>query len=206
MVQTIEAFVNRLQADGVEAGQAEAEKIRVQAEQQAQARLAEAAEQAKRIIAQAEADRETIRGRAETELKLAARDTVVRLQEALSRALQAVLLDAVREKLDDADFLGGLIRDVVQHYVEADAAGSGSIAVNVSEPMRQRLLSGTVAAFHQGDSAAEQIDLRGTLAEAGFAYEMAGGTVEVTVDSVVEVLSEMVGAELRKRVAAATGP
>ncbi len=206
MVQTIEAFVNRLQADGVEAGQAEAEKIRVQAEQQAQVRLAEAAEQAKRIIAQAEADRETIRGRAETELKLAARDTVIRLQEALSRALQAVLLDAVREKLDDADFLGGLICDVVQHYAKADAAGSGSIAVNVSEPMRQRLLSGTVAAFRQGDSAAQAIDLRGTLAEAGFAYEMAGGTVEVTVDSVVEVLSEMVGAELRKRVAAATGP
>ena len=204
-MQTIEAFVNRLQADGVEAGQAQAEKIRAQAEQQAQTRLAEAAEQAKRIVAQAQAESETIRARAETELNLAARDTVVRLQEALSRALQAVLLDAVREKLEDADFLGGLIRDVVQRYVEADAAGSGPRLVQVSAEMRQRLLSGTVAAFRQGDSAAKSIDLRGTLAEAGFAYEIAGGTVEVTVDSVVEVLSEMVGAELRKRIAAAAG-
>jgi len=205
MVQTIEAFVNRLQADGVEAGQAEAEKIRAQAEQQAQTRLAEAAEEAKRIVAQAQADSETIRGRAETELKLAARDTVVRLQEALSRVLQAVLVDAVRGKLEDADFLGSLIRDVVKRYVEADAAGSGSIAVRVSEEMRQRLLSGTVAALRPDAPEAKQIDLRGTLAEAGFAYEIAGGTVEVTVDSVVEVLSEMVGAELRKRVAAAAG-
>lgn len=206
MVQTIEAFVNRLQTDGVEAGQAEAEKIRVRAEQQAQQRLAEAAEQAKRLIAQAQAESETIRVRAETELKLAARDTVVRLQEALSRALQAVLVDSVREKLDDADFLGSLIRDVVQRYVDADAAGSGSISVNVSEQMRQRLLSGTVAAFRPDAPAVTSIDLRGTLAEAGFAYEIAGGTVEVTVDSVVEVLSEMVGAELRKRVAAAASP
>jgi V/A-type H+/Na+-transporting ATPase subunit E len=203
MVQTIEAFVNRLQADGVEAGQAEAEKIRVQAEQQAQTRLAEATEEAKRIVAQAQADGETIRGRAETELTLAARDTVVRLQEALSRVLQGVLVDAVRGKLEDADFLGGLIRDVVKRYVEADAAGSSSIAVRVSEEMRQRLLSGTVAALRPEAPEAKQIDLRGTLAEAGFAYEIAGGTVEVTVDSVVEVLSEMVGAELRKRVAAA---
>jgi hypothetical protein len=69
--------------------------------------------------------------------------------------------------------------------------------------MRQRLLSGTVAAFRPDAPAVKPIDLRGTLAEAGFAYEIAGGTVEVTVDSVVEVLSEMVGAELRKRVAAA---
>lgn len=206
MVQTIEAFVNRLQTDGVEAGQAEAEKIRVRAEQQAQQRLAEAAEQAKRLIAQAQAESETIRLRAETELKLAARDTMVRLQEALSRALQAVLVDSVREKLDDADFLGSLIRDVVQRYVDADAAGSGSISVNVSEQMRQRLLSGTVAAFRPDAPAVKSIDLRGTLAEAGFAYEIAGGTVEVTVDSVVEVLSEMVGAELRKRVAAAASP
>ena len=205
MVQTIEAFVNRLQADGVEAGQAEAEKIRAQAEQQAQTRLAEAAEEARRIVAQAQADGETIRERAETELKLAARDTVVRLQEALSRVLQAVLVDAVRGKLEDEDFLGGLIRDVVQRYVEADAAGSGSIAVHVSEEMRQRLLSGTVAALRPDAPEAKPIDLRGTLAEAGFAYEIAGGTVEVTVDSVVEVLSEMVGTELRKRVAAAAG-
>lgn len=194
MTQTIEAFINRLQNDGVEAGREAAEKICAQAEQQAQERIAEAAEQAKRIIDQAQAEGAQIRARTETELKLAARDTVVRLQEALNRALQAVLRDAVREKLDDADFLSGLIREVVQRYAEADAAGSGPMTINVSEGMRQRLLSGTVAAFRQAD-------LRGTLAEAGFEYVTADGTVEVTAASVVEVFSEMLGSELRKRVA-----
>jgi len=47
--------------------------------------------------------------------------------------------------------------------------------------------------------------LRGTLAEAGFAYDIAGGTVEVTADSVVEVLSGMVGSELRKQIVDAAG-
>jgi vacuolar-type H+-ATPase subunit E/Vma4 len=205
MVQTIEEFVNKLQTDGVEAGQKDAERIRAEAEKQAQQKKADAEQQAKRIIDQAEAESQAIRGRADTELKLAARDTVVRLQEALNRALQAVLFDAVREKLDDADFLAGLIRDVVQRYVEADATGSGPIAVNVSDAMRQRLLSGTVAALRQDDSAGKQIDLRGTLAEAGFAYDIAGGTVEVTADSVVEVLSGMVGSELRKQIVDAAG-
>ena len=61
-------------------------------------------------------------------------------------------------------------------------------------------MNGSLAALTQGDATAKQIDLRGTLAESGFTYEIAGGTVEVTADSVVEVLSEMVGSELRKRV------
>lgn len=200
MVQTIEEFVNKLQADGVEAGQKDAEKIRAEAEKQAQQRKAAAEEQAQRMIDQAQAESQAIRVRVETDLKLAARDTIVRLQEALNQALQAVLLNAASEKLDDADFLAGLIRGVVERYVEADATGSGPIAINVSDDMRQRLLNGSLAALTQGDATAKQIDLRGTLAESGFTYEIAGGTVEVTADSVVEVLSEMVGSELRKRV------
>ena len=168
-----------------------------------EARLAEAAEEAKRIVAQARADSETIRGRAETELKLAARDTVVRLQEALSRVLQAVLVDAVRGKLEDADFLGGLIRDVVQRYVEADAAGSGSIAVHVSEEMRQRLLSGTVAAFANDRGQANRPPRNP--GRSGLCLRNRGRDGGSHRRFRVEVLSEMVGASWRKRVAAAAG-
>jgi vacuolar-type H+-ATPase subunit E/Vma4 len=203
MTHTIEAFINQLQTDGVEAGREAAEKIRLEAEQQAQGRMAEATEQARRIVEGAQAESEQLRARTETELKLAARDTVLRLQETLNRALRAVLFDSVREKLEDADFLAGLIRDVVLRYAEADAMGHGPTAIGVSEDMRQRLLSSTAAAFLQAGPAAPQIDLRGTLAEAGFEYAMGAGTVEVTAASVVEVLSGMVGSELRKRIAAA---
>ncbi|HPM80186.1 MAG TPA: hypothetical protein PLF81_05775 [Candidatus Anammoximicrobium sp.] len=202
MTHTIEAFINRLQTDGVEAGRQEAEKIRAEGEQQARERMAAAEEQARQIVERAQAESEQIGARTETELKLAARDTVLRLQEALNGALRAVLFDAVREKLDDADFLAGLIRDVVLRYAEADAAGNGPITIGVSEAMRQRLLSSTVSAFRQTGPEAPEVDLRGTLAEAGFEYAVREGTVEVTAASVVEVLSEMVDSELRKRLAA----
>ena len=203
MTHTIESFINQLQIDGVEAGRQAAEKIRLEAEQQAQNKMAEAAEQARQIVERAQAESEQIRARTETELKLAARDTVLRLQETLNRALRAVLFDSVREKLDDADFLAGLIRDVVLRYAEADAKGQATMAIGVSEDMRQRLLSATATAIRQTGPAAPQVDLRGTLAEAGFEYAMGAGTVEVTAASVVEVLSELVGSELRKRIAAA---
>ena len=50
MTHTIEAFINQLQTDGVEAGREAAEEIRLEAEQQAQGRMAEATEQARRIV------------------------------------------------------------------------------------------------------------------------------------------------------------
>lgn len=203
MTHTIEAFINQLQTDGVEAGRQAAEKIRAEAEQRAQERMAAAEEQARQLIERAQAESEQIRIRTETELKLAARDTVLRLQEALNRVLRAVLFESVREKLDDADFLAALIRDVVLRYAETDARGQEPMKIGVSEEMRQRLLSSAAAALQPAGTATPPIDLQGTLAEAGFEYTLREGTVEVTTASVVETLSEMVGSELRKRIAAA---
>jgi vacuolar-type H+-ATPase subunit E/Vma4 len=200
MVETIETFINKLQEDGVQAGREAAKEITDKAEQEAQQRLAAAEEQARQIIQQAQEESQRTRVRVETELKLAARDIVVRVQETLNQVLEAVLADAVRDKLQDAEFLGGLIREVVLQYVEADVAGHGTIEINVSDEMQQRLLSGAVTAFQPDQAEQARIALIGQLKKAGFEYKMAGGTVEVTEDSVVQVLSSLLGAELRRRV------
>jgi vacuolar-type H+-ATPase subunit E/Vma4 len=200
MVETIETFINKLQEDGVQAGREAAKEITDKAEQEAQRRLAAAEEQARQIIQQAQEESQRTRVRVETELKLAARDIVVRVQETLNQVLEAVLADAVRDKLQDAEFLGGLIREVVLQYVQADAAGRGTIEVNVSDETQQRLLSGAVTAFQPDRAEQARIALVGQLNKAGFEYKMAGGTVEVTEDSVVQVLSSLLGAELRRRV------
>ena len=47
------------------------------------------------------------------------------------------------------------------------------------------------------------IELHGSLAGSGFEYRVSDGTVEVTVESVVEMLSELVGPEVREIVARA---
>ncbi|MCL4206999.1 MAG: hypothetical protein KJ000_31335 [Pirellulaceae bacterium] len=203
MVQTIETFISKLQADGVEAGREAAKEITDKAEQQAQERLAAAEEQAKQIVEQAKQEGERIRIRVEDELRLAARDIVGRVQDTLNRALEAVLADAVGEKLQDAEFLGGLIREVVTRYVEADVSGGSTIEVKVSDEMQQRLLSGAVTAFRPGEFEQARATLLGKLAKAGFEYKVAGGTVEVTEESVVQTLSGLLSAELRRRIAEA---
>ncbi|MCS7304139.1 MAG: hypothetical protein NZ602_03390 [Thermoguttaceae bacterium] len=199
MASTLETFVERLKADGVEAGRQAAEAIRRQAEQQAAQRLQEAEAEAKRIIAAAQAEREKILARTQTELRLAARDTLHRLREALEKALQQVLLEAAERHLQDETFLRDLIREVVCQYAKADADQQDLITINLSESMRRRLTDWAIGAFHNPDCPQElPVELHGTLTGAGFEYRLSGGTVEVTPESVVDVLLPMVSPEVQK--------
>jgi len=206
MAETIETFVDKLQADGVQAGQQAAEKIRAQADQQAQDIIRQAEAKAKEIIAQAEAETENLRTRVRTELELAARDTVLRLQETVTRALRVVLTDAVDEKLTDAEFLQGLLHEMVMQYVQADAGGARRITINLSDQMRRQLLDWAVGILRRDlKNVKTAVEIEGTLSEAGFEYTAAGGTVEVTVDSVTETLSELVAPMVREMIVQAMG-
>ncbi|MBN1488292.1 MAG: hypothetical protein JXA69_00115 [Phycisphaerae bacterium] len=202
MAETIETFVNKLQADGVRAGQDAANKIRAEAEQQAKRLIAEAGVQAQKLIADAEAERDKVRARAETELRLAARDTIIRLQGSLSRVLRHILVDAVRGSLTDASFVADLLRDIVTQYVRADIEGRSVITIKVSDAMREQLTQWAIDTMHKDREASGMVvDLHGGLAADGFEYKVIDGTVEVTLASVVEVLSGIVGPELRQMVA-----
>jgi len=199
MSETIEAFIEKLQADGVAAGHAAAEKIRAEAEQQARQILADAQDRAKHTIAEAEAQCERIRLRSETELKLAVRDTVERLRETLRRALKRLLAEGVRQHLEDDEFLRELLRDLVSRYVKADIEGTGEIRINVSKEMQQRLAQWAIETLRtEHDGRHRLVELRGILADAGFEYSISEGTTEISVRSVVNVLSDLVSAELRE--------
>ncbi len=196
---TIEAFVERLQADGVEAGEASAEKIRAEAEQQAEQIIEDARAQAERTIAEAKAECEKRHLRSQTELKLAARDTVVRLRETLELALRSVLSVGVGPILNDAGFLQELLRDLVSQYVKADLEGAEAVQVNVSKEMQQKLAHWAIETIRaEHGTHGPVVELHGSLAAAGFEYSIGEGTAEITLDSVVNVLSELVNKELRE--------
>lgn len=203
MAESIEAFVKKLQEEGVDAGRQAGQKVLAEAEQQAKAILDEANHRAKGIVQEAQSETEKIRQCTETELKLAARDAVGRLQETLSHILRTLLHPPVEERLQDSDFLASLIRDVVIRYVEADATDRSPITLDVSEDLEPQLMQWVREAFRSAALEDTPLDLRTSLSEAGFEYRTVDGTVEVTTDSVVNVLLEMVGPGLRKLVTAA---
>jgi V/A-type H+-transporting ATPase subunit E len=201
MAETIESFVQKLQADGVQAGQQEAEKIRQAARKEADETLRQAKQEAEKIVAQARAEAEDVLARSKTELQLAARDAALRLREALSRALEAVLAQGAREKLADVSFLGQVMHDLVMLYARSQLAGEAEpLVLNVQPEMRKKLKEWALGEIGQQrvDSLRHAFDLKGTLSTAGFEYKASDATVEVTLDSVVQTLKELVGPSLQE--------
>jgi V/A-type H+-transporting ATPase subunit E len=201
MAETIESFVQKLQADGVQAGQQEAEKIRQAAQQQAEEILAQAKQQAEKLLADAQAKADDILARTQTELQLAARDAALKLREALSRALEAVLTQGVKDKLSDVSFLGTLMHELVAAYAKSHLAGQGEpLTLNVQPEMEGKLKAWALGEIGQQrvDSLRGAFDLKGTLVGVGFEYKASGATVEVTLDSVVQTLKDLVAPSLRE--------
>ena len=200
MAESIETFVAKLQNEGVQAGRQEADAILASAKTEAERIVADANSQADKIIAQAKTDAENLLSRGQTELSLAARDAVLRLQETLSKSLQAILRHQAGETLKDVGFLGKVLHELILLYAKDELAAKGCVTFNVASDLRQELADWALKEIGQDrlDNIGVHMDLKGTLATAGFEYSAAGATIEVTLDSVVETLTSLVGPELRK--------
>ena len=198
--ETIESFVAKLQAEGIEAGKQAAEKLKGEARQQAERLVEDAKAQAEKIVAEAKAEAEGILARSKTELRLAARDTVLKLRDTLSTALSAILAEAATKKLSDVEFLGTVLHELIMLYATQDMLKKSQMRIDVQPALHEKLVKW---ALHElGDAVGQaghpSIDLKGRLSQAGFEYEISGATTEVTVESVVEVLSELVSPALRE--------
>jgi vacuolar-type H+-ATPase subunit E/Vma4 len=199
MIDSIEGFVNKLQADGVEAGRREAAEIRAKAEEEAHRIIDQANARAAELVSRGEAEAQRILSRAHTELRLASRDAVLRLRDALSGMLRTIVRGAVEEQLGETDFLRKLLHDVIMHYAEADIAGKDAMVINVTDDAHHKLAQWAIHELRDALKGSDlHFQLHGTLPETGFEYRLSDGTVEVTVTSLVDVLIEMVGPHLRE--------
>jgi len=204
MAETIESFVSRLQDEGVKAGQQAARKIRDDAQKQADQLIADAKAKAAKLVDDAKKQAEQVRQRTQTELQLAARDTVLKLRDTLAKVVGGVLAAGVQSKLDDPEFLGNLLKDVVHQYAQADAAGKEQMEVRLSEDMQKKLLDWGLSHI-QGNQDKVQVDLKGTLAAAGFEYSISGGNVEMSQAALVAALRELISPKLQQLLDEAVG-
>ncbi len=195
MAETIESFVARLQQEGVESGRRQAGEL-----------VAAARAEAGRIVDDARREATGARARADAELRLAARDVSLKLQRTLTDALRAALARAVEPRLSDPDFVAALLRELVLTYARADAARELEIEINVAPEMRDRLAVWALREMREArsDGSSTKIDLETTLGRAGFEYRIHGAAIEITVESVVERLMELVGPAVRELFAASS--
>lgn len=197
MAETIQTFVEKIRSEGIEAGRRQADDLLAEAKQQSEGILAGAQQERDKILADAEAKAKDILARSQNELQLAARDAALRLRDAVSRALQEIIARAVEPKLADADFIGEVLHEIVTQFSKHDFEGQRNFRINVPEQMHEKFVDWAMT--HIGNEAAGEhiaIDLKGTLKQVGFEYNATGATIEVTLESVVEVLGDMVSPKL----------
>jgi V/A-type H+-transporting ATPase subunit E len=210
MAQTIDAFISRLRAEGVEAAKKEAEEIRHGAKQEAEEIIRAAKAEAEKIRQEAEQERAKTVARTRTDLELAARDVVGYLRVTLNRALTAVLERMVAATLADPDFLKNLILQLVKEYAAAEVRGEARLTIRVPEAMeaqfREWLLAQCRIRDRESGQPAFVPEIVGALREAGFEYKLGSGTVEVTTNSVVKLLSEIITPELQALIDQAIKP
>ena len=199
MADTIEAFVTKLKSEGVEQGKAEAEQIRTQTQQEADRILSDAKSQADNVIADAQKQANDILTRGRTELQLASRDAILKLSEALEKALRSAIQARTETQLKDSDFLKDVIKTIVQRYIDADIDTYAPVKIDVDPETYQQLCDWSLKELHEaakGDSIS--FNFGDTLRQAGFEFNFRGATIEVTRDSVVDTLIELVSPNLRQ--------
>ncbi len=194
---TLETFVAQLHSEGVETGRHEARRLAAEAREEAAEIIRRAKAEADALLAEARDTASRERERAEAELTLAARDAVIELRTKLNEVLETLLSRAADARLRDPEFLGSLLREMAGAYARADAEGRPT-EVRVPRELAEQLEAWWLKEVAAGLTGASGLRVEGALREAGFEYRVRGGTVEVSVESTVEKLMEMVRPRLRE--------
>lgn len=203
MAETIESFVQKLQAEGVQAGQDQAKKLLDEASAQAESIVADAKARGEKIVADANTQAEAALAQGADELKLAARDALLRLRETVQSTLEALLKQSAGDALKDNEFFVRLLHDVAVQYAQKDSLRESPVEINVDEKMLKAATHWAVKEMTGKAGPHPPIDLKGALKTAGFEYTPVDGTIEVTPESIASVLSEMIGPRLAEVIQAA---
>ena len=199
MPTNIESFVETLKTEGVDAGKQAAQKIEAEAKAAAEKIVADAEAKAKQIIANAEAEADKTKSRLDSSLELAARDAVLKLQAELGKLMSALLATEVEKQLSNEETLAALMKDVVLAYAKNTGQEKPSAEICLPEDMQSRLVTGALRELTRALKSQEiQIEVKASLDKAGFEYKIDGSTVEVSVESVTQLLSEMIDPEMQQ--------
>jgi V/A-type H+-transporting ATPase subunit E len=109
----VEALIERLRQQGVEAGRAARDEFIGEAEQEGEKIVKDAREKAASIVEEAHQESERLKTSGEDALRVAMRDTVLRMRETLRKRLEGQVRSLVAKQLVDEEFLRRLIVEVV---------------------------------------------------------------------------------------------
>lgn len=132
MAEELQSLLDRIQKEGVERADADAERIAANAKVRAKTTVADAEKAALTIIEKAKADSELFMKRSKSAISQAARDLILSVGNAITETLQTIVARDV-DKAMSADALPSLIKVTIAAYSKADNDGNLEILLNESQ-------------------------------------------------------------------------
>lgn len=185
-MENLDALLNKIRSEGVEAAKAEAASILDSAKAEAAAIVAKAKAEADALTVAAKAEAERAAQGAEATIRQAARDVLLKLGQDITALLENTLGGAVDESLKATALVTTLVTDAVTAYIKG-----GAVEV-VAAPDVAKALKTALAA--QKEVTVVTDAQMGT----GFRVKLAGGRVEhdFTGASVTEALAALLRPQL----------
>ncbi len=192
MSEELQQLLEKIQQDGVNKANAEAAKIIAKAKADAETLIKEAEEKAAGEKARAEAEAKAFSERAGETIRQAARDTVLSVEAAVTKLLEAILVKDVKAVLADPESTAPVALEAIKALVSA-----GDTEVAADEKLADALRAALNAAAVKGVTVVTDETL-GT----GFSVRLDGGRVEhdFTGSAVAEALAKRLRPALAKLV------
>lgn len=171
----VEALVERLRAEGIEAGRQEAARLLQEARLQIESERLQASAEADKLLAQAREQMRVEREAALSAIQLAARDALLRLKEDFLHQFATRLGRRVQGSLEDPTLLRSLLLNLLQSTDDGPPP---------EQAQWDRLAEGQMASMLR-----EGIELMQPSGQLGFALRLSGEDIEVQVtDEAIEAL------------------
>ena len=144
MAEELQQLLEKIQHDGVEKANAEAAAIVAAAKEKADALVKNAQDAAKAAGEKAEADAKAYAARAEETIRQAARDTVLKVKEDVTRLLTNLLAEDVKAAMaaDAVAIAGTAVRELVSGSTEAEVSVSAKLAEAIRAQLAAQSLDG----------------------------------------------------------------
>lgn len=174
----VEALIERLREEGVQAGQAEAQRIEAEARREAARIVREAEGRAAAILEGARQEADALRKGGEEALRIAMRDTLLRLKAELSDRFGDEVKRLIAAKMEQEAFLERLILEVAAR-ARAEAGIDAGQAVEIQLPkalVSPDELRRNPLELREGSLSHFVLSLAGNILAAGVTFGVAAGS------------------------------
>jgi V/A-type H+-transporting ATPase subunit E len=204
MAQQVEALINKIKTEGIQAAEQKAKEIDENAQKRADRIIAEANKKAGQIISEAERETEKMKASAQSAIQQAGRDTLLDLRKKIEQILNVIITQDVKTVFS-SDHLSEIISTAIKGYLK-DSSVQGGIKVFLNESDAGRLKTGFLKRLQ--DEIKKPIEFESSAETAkGFSISFDSGksSFDFTDASVAEYLSAYLNEEVASLFKGAVG-